>query len=162
MKILKKIETQSLMHYMRLASIKIWLPGDPKLAESLFVLFFFWIKSRYKNKCGGYLSNTIYKVIWDPSPNMLHNIDGLASWRTGQMGSREGWPNLCFDQTNSDFPQLPLLPLQMMVCANTLLLLPKFLSLNEFVLLAKNKLNEPSQSPYALHALPSLYSLQSF
>ena len=76
---------------------------------------------------------------------MWHNIDGPAWWRTRQMRSREGWPNLWFDQTNSDFPQFHLLPLQMMVCANTLLLFPKFLSLNEFMLFTKNKLKEPCQ-----------------
>src|SRR6185312_11315842 len=63
------------------------------------------------------------------------------------MELREGWPNLWFNQTTSEFPQLPLLPLQVMVCAThhsqTLLLLPKFLSLNEFMLITKNKLNEP-------------------
>jgi len=79
----------------------------------------------------------------DLSPNMLHNIDDPTSWRTGLIGTREGWPNLWFDQTNIDFPQLPLLCLQTMVCANSLQL-PKFLSLNEFMLITKNKLNEPS------------------
>ena len=64
-------------------------------------------------------------------PNMLKN-------RT-DIGTREGWPNLWFNQTNSDSSQFPLLPLQTMVCANTLLLLPKFLSLNEFMLITKNK-----------------------
>ena len=149
---------------MHLASIKIWLPGDPKFVESLFVLFFFWIKSRYKNKCGEYLANTIYKVIWDPSPNMLHNIDGLARWRTGQMGSREGWPNLWFDQTNSDFPQSPLLPLQTMVCANTLLILPKSLSLidfnaNHWKLNSMNLANHLMNSMHFVINLHTLYSL---
>ena len=54
-----------------------------------------------------------------------------------------------------------------MICANTPLLLPKFLSSNDFILITKNKLNEPCLSPYALLALPrinlhTLYSLHSF
>ena len=144
---------------MHLASIKIWLPGDSKPAESLFVLLFFWIKSRYKNKCGGDLSNTIYKLIWDLSPNMLHNIDGLSHWRIGQMGSREGWPNLWFNQTNSNFPQSPLLPLETMVCANILLLLPKSLSL----MLITKKLNSIilANLMHSMHFMINLHTLYS-
>ena len=111
-------------------------------------------KNRYKNKCGGDLPKVpTASSLENLSPNMLHNIDGPTCWRTGKIGTREGWPNLWFDQTNYDSSQFPLLPLQTMVCANTLLLLPKFLNLNEFMLITKNKLNEPSQSPYALHTL---------
>ena len=63
-------------------------------------------------------------------------------------------------------PSAPSSSSSMMVCANTLLILPKFLSLNEFVLINENKLNEPCQSPFAFHALPrtnlhTLYSLHS-
>ena len=48
--------------------------------------------------------------------------------------------------------------------SHKLLKFPKFLSLNEFLLISKTKLNEPWQSTFALHALPwinlhTLYSL---
>ena len=116
---------------------------------------------------GRSLKITNCKLTWDLSPNMLHNSDGPTRWRTGQMGTREGWPNFWFNQTNSNLPQFPLLTLQTMVCANTLLLLPKFLSLNEFILITKNKLNKPCLSHFALLALPwinlhTLYSLHPF
>jgi len=140
---------------MHLASIKIWLPGiQPRYSPFCFHFCFSFNKSKYKNKCGGDLPKApTASSLENLSPNMLHNIDGPTCWRTGKIGTREGWPNLWFDQTNSDSSQFPLLPLQTMVCANTLLLLPTFLNLNEFMLITKNKLNEPSQSPYALHTL---------
>ena len=132
-----------------------------------FHLYFSWIKTGTRTSVGWSFKDTYCKLIQNLSPNMLYNIDGSTRWRTAQMGTREGWPNLWFDQTNSDFPQLHLLPLQMMVCANTLLIVPKFLSLNGFMLITKNELNEPCLSPYALLALPrinlhTLYSLHSF
>ena len=98
---------------------------------------------------------------------MLHIIDGPTRWRSGQMESSGGWPNLWFDQTTSDFPQLPLLPLQMMVCT----ILPSNSLTLEFKQIVCWSLNLNSMnhanSPCALHALPwinlhTLYSLHSF
>ena len=82
-------------------------------------------------------------------PYMMHNIDDPACWRPGQIELREGWPKLWFNQTTSEFPQLPLLPLQAMVCAthssqtpsNSLIFEFKWISL----LITKTKLKEPCQ-----------------
>ena len=107
------------------------------------------------------------KLFRDLSPNMLHNIDGPTCWRSGHMESSGGWPNLWFDQTTSDFPQLPLLPLQTMVCST----LPSNFLTIEFKQIACWSLNLNSMnhanSPCALHALlwinlHTLYSLHSF
>ena len=114
---------------------------------------------------GRSLKITNCKLFRDLSPNMLHIIDGPTRWRSGQTESKGGWSNLWFDQTTSDFPQLPLL--QTMVCTT----LPSNSLTLEFKQIACCSLNLNSlnhaNSPCALHALPwinlhTLYSLHSF
>ena len=116
---------------------------------------------------GRSLKITNCKLFHDLSPNMLHIIDGPTRWRSGQMESRGGWSNVWFNQTTSDFPQLPLLPLQTMVCTT----LPSSSLTLEFKQIACWSLNLNSMnhanSPCVLHALPwinlhTLYFLHSF
>ena len=150
-------------------SIKFRLPGvKTSRVPSCFHFCFLWIKTGTRISVGEVSQNHQFQIrsrsltqTCCTSSTVQHDEeqDRWEPWKDGRTsGSTK--PTLIS-------PKFSLLPIQMIVCANTLLILLKFLSLNEFMLITKNKLNEPCLSPYALHALPrmnlhTLYSLHSF
>ena len=138
-----------------------------KTDRVLVVMFLFWIKVGTRisveqifrrHQVQTHSRSLPQHVAQHRQPNTLKNkTDG----NQGRMAEPLVRPNQLW------FHQSPLLPLHTMVCANTLLILPKFLSLNDFVLINENKLNETCQSAYAFHALSrtnlhTLYSLHYF
>ena len=138
-----------------------------KTGRVLFVFTFVFLlnKNRYKNKCGGDLSKSTIANSFVISPptcctsSTVQHAEDQDRWKPVEDGRTSG------------LTKPPLISLSSLFFLFkrwfVLLILPKFLSLNEFMLITKNELNEPCLSPYALLALPrinlhTLYSLHSF
>ena len=148
---------------MHLASIKIWLPGNSKPLESFFVLSSFWIKAGTKISVGEIFQRHHLQTHSRSLPQHVahHRRSSTLKNMTDGIQRRMTEPLVWSNQLW--FPAVSTSSSSNDGLCKTLLILPKFLSLNEFVLINENKLNETCQSPYALQALPrtNLHTLYS-
>ena len=144
----------ALKHSMHLASIKILTPRWFKTSRVLICIIFLLSKSRYKNKCGGDLSKTQIANSFEISPptccikSTVQHAEEHDRWDL----EKDGRTSSSTKPTLISLSSLFFLFKLWFVQTHSSYSLSLWVWLN-LTLITKTELNEPCQSPYALHAL---------